>query len=121
MPQPQELPPETAPDPTITRDAPDPHQNTPRNRFIVTVVGAIWAFCGIVAIPQLLQQPWKLKLISGFEMAVAAIAFGLCNLVWGISAATWAARIAKWAGSHLGLLFLIIALPTVIDFVLNRL
>lgn len=117
----RELPPESESDAATTGDKSGPFQNAPLNRFVATVVGAIWAFCGIVAIPQLIQQPWDLKLISAYELGVAAIVFGFCNCAWGISASTWAASIGTWAGNRVGVLLLIIALPTVIDFVLKLL
>lgn len=117
----RELPPESESDAVTTAEASGPFRDAPFNRFVATVVGAVWAFCGGAAIPQLLQQPWDLKLISAYELAVSAMVFGFCICVWGISAATWAASIAKWAGSHVALLLLVIALPTVIDFVLKLL
>ena len=97
--------PESESEAATTGDESGPFQNALLNRFVATVVGAIWAFRGIAAIPQLMQQPWDLKLISAYEAGVAAIVFGFCTCAWGISASTWAASIAKWAGNHVGVLF----------------
>ena len=114
-----EPPLENEPDAAVTPDDSGPFQNTLFNRFVATVVGAVWAFCGCVAILRLMQQPWQWKLISGYELAVAAMAMGFGLIAWGIFASSRVACIAKLAGNHAGKLLLIIALPTVIDFVLN--
>lgn len=117
----QEQLPESKSHADATRDDSGPFQNTPFNRLVVAVVGLVWAVCGTVAIPQLMQQPAQLSLLSAYELAGAAMLMGFCCCAWAISTSPVVASIAQRAGNNAGKLLLFIALPAIIDFLLNLL
>ncbi len=96
-------------------------QNTPFHRFVATVVGFCWAFCGTVGVLRLLAQPMQLPLIYFLELAIAAMFLGACLFIWGIWTPGWVPAIGKRIGDHTGKVLFIMALPAIIEFVLKLL